>query len=125
MKKLNTIFKENLVTVSMVTIMILIGLGATFTWLNKRKITETSQLKLQAEEVKQRLDMIFSVSLRQIDLGLRGYALTKDDQLLTPVRNGIVANESNLRILDRLLRVQKLDTSLIKFERIKKGISDY
>ncbi len=125
MKKLIHLVRENLVVVSMVTIMFLIAIGATFTWLNKRKIKETTQLKAQAEELKERLDMIFSVSLRQIDLGLRGYALTKNEQILNPMNNGILANGSNLRKIDSLLRVQKLDTSLVKFEKIRNGVQDY
>lgn len=125
MKNLGRIIKENLVMVSMITIMILIATGTIFTWLNKRKIVETTLLKSQAEEVKQRLDMIFSSHLRQIDLGLRGYALTKSEQLLDPLKTGIRANELNLQKLDSLLRIQKLDTSFAKFNKIKKGISDY
>ena len=125
MKLLTKIFKENRVLVSMITIMILIATGATLTWLNKNKIKETTEIELQAQEVKNRLDMIFSVSLRQIDLGLRGYALTKDEQLLDPFNNGIIANESNLSKLDSLLKIQGLDTSLVKFDKIKKGVSDY
>src|SRR5689334_1638458 len=125
MKKLIHLLRENLVMVSMVTIMFLIAIGAVFTWINKRKIKETTELRAQAEEVKERLDMIFSVSLRQIDLGLRGYALTKNDQLLNPMNNGILAGASNLHKIDSLLRVQQLDTSLVKFERIQKGVLDY
>lgn len=125
MKKLSRLVSENIVMISMLTVMILIVVGATFTWLNKRKIVETTRVKLQAEEVKQRLDFIFNVSLQKIDLGLRGYALTKNDQLLSPLVTGISDNEINLRKLDSLLRIQKLDTSLVKFDKIKIGIADY
>ena len=109
----------------MVTIMFLITVGAIFTWVNKRKIKETTELRAQAEEVKERLDMIFGAHLRLIDLGLRGYALTKNEQILNPMNSGISGNAINLRKIDSLLRVQKLDTSLLKFERIKKGVLDY
>jgi hypothetical protein len=125
MKKSIQLFKENLVVISMSLVMFLILLGATLTWLNKRKIVETTQLKLQAQEVKQRLDMIFTVTLRQIDLGLRGYALTKNVQLLNPLEKGIIGNVTNLRKLDSLLGAQKLDTSLVKFDKIKKGVAEY
>ncbi len=125
MKKLSKIIKENVVIFSMIIIMLLITTGATFTWLNKMKIVETTQLKSQAEEVKQRLDMIFTTHLRQIDLGLRGYALTKSEQLLDPLKTGIKANELNLQKLDSLFRKQKLDTSIAKFDKIKTGISNY
>jgi hypothetical protein len=123
--KTKVLFRENVVAISMVMVMSLILIGATLTWLNKQKIVETTHLKLQAEEVKQRLDMIFGVALRKIDLGIRGYALTKNVQLLNPMVTGIKENETNLRKLDSLLRIQKLDTSLLKFNTIRKGIEDY
>ena len=125
MRKISAIVKENLLTISMAAVMILIVLGTAFTWLNKREIIETTIIKSQAEEVKQRLDMIFSVTLRQIDLGLRGYALTKNDQLLSPMMTAMAANEANLTKLDSLLKLQKLDTSVTRFERIKRGVDDY
>ena len=125
MKRLSRVIRENIVLVSMIMVMILIVLGATFTVLNKKKIIETTVIKLQAEEVKQRVDMIFTVTLRQIDLALRGYALTKNEQLLSPLKTSIIGNVINLRKLDSLLKIQKLDTSLVKFDKIKKGIEEY
>ena len=109
----------------MFIVMILIVLATVFTWLNKRKIVETTIIKSQAEEVKERLDMIFSVTLRQIDLGLRGYALTKNEQLLSPMITGISSNVTNLKKLDSIFKIQKLDTSRAKFEKIKNGITEY
>ncbi len=109
----------------MTTLMILILLGATFTWLNKRKIIETTELKTQAEEVKEGMKMIFDVTLRQVDMALRGYALTKNEQILGPMLTAIEGNEANLRRLDSLFKVQKLDTSIVKFDKIRKGVDDY
>ena len=56
---------------------------------------------------------------------MRGYALTKNEQLLSPLVTGIASNETNLRKLDSLFTLQKLDTSLVKFEKIKNGVKDY
>ena len=125
MDKLSKVVSENLVRISMFIVMILIVLATVFTWLNKRKIVETTIIKSQAEEVKERLDMIFSVTLRQIDLGLRGYALTKNEQLLSPMITGISSNVTNLKKLDSIFKIQKLDTSRAKFEKIKNGITEY
>jgi CHASE3 domain sensor protein len=125
MDKLRKAISENLVTISMLVVMILIVLATGFAWLNKREIVETNIIKSQAEEVKERLDNIFSVTLRQIDLGLRGYALTKNEQLLNPMLTGIASNVTNLKKIDSLLKIQKLDTSLAKFEKIKKGVTEY
>ena len=119
------LIKDKLVTVSMLTIMLLIVLATTFTWLNKRRIVETTLIKEQAELVKARLGYIFREYLRGMDLGLRGYALTKNKQVLSPYENALTGNATNLRNLDSLFRVQKLDTVLARFEKIKEGINSY
>jgi hypothetical protein len=125
MKNSVRVIKENLVVFSMVAIMILIVMGVILTWLNKRKIAETTKIKIQAELMKTEVDFIFSSTLRHIDLGLRGYALTKNNQHLYPFRIGIRDNQPNLRKIDSLLKLQKLDTAILRFERIKRGIADY
>ncbi|HCW07478.1 MAG TPA: hypothetical protein DGG95_08965, partial [Cytophagales bacterium] len=117
--------KEKLVILNMLIIMGLIVLATIFTWYNKTRIIETTQRKLQAEEVKMRLDLIFREHLRGMDLGLRGYALTKSKQVLSPYETSLAGNATNLRHLDSLLRIQKLDTALGRFEKIKAGIESY
>jgi len=109
----------------MITLMILIVLGATFTWLNKNVILETTRQKAQAEEVKRHLTFVFDVTTMKIDLGLRGFALTKNSQLLIPFTGAIHNNEVNLRELDSLLTIQKLDTSIVKLGKIKEGITEF
>src|SRR5260221_1468345 len=122
---LRKVIKDKLVTFSMLIIMILIVLATIFTWLNKQRILETITIKEQGELVKERLGYIFRESLRGMDLGLRGYALTKNKQLLSPYESSLAGNITNLRNLDSLFRVQKLDTALTRFEKIKAGIADY
>ncbi len=119
------IIKDRLVSASMIIVMLLIVLATTFTWLNKRRIVETTLIKEQAELVKTRLGNIFREYLRGMDLGLRGYALTKNKQVLSPYENALTGNTTNLRNLDSLFRVQKLDTALARFEKIKEGINSY
>jgi CHASE3 domain sensor protein len=125
MTALRKLIKEKLVTVSMLIVMVLIVLATVFTWLNKQRIVETTRTKEQAELVKARLGYIFREYLRGMDLGLRGYALTKNKQVLSPYENALTGNATNIRNLDSLFRIQKLDTALAKFEKIKEGISKY
>ncbi len=124
MQLLNFI-KEKLVIVSMIIIMALIVLATTFTWLNKKRIIETTSVKVQAETVKTDIGNIFREYLRGMDLGLRGYALTKNKQVLSPYENALTANARNLRNLDSLFKLQKLDTVSARFEKIKEGIEKY
>ncbi len=125
MASIQKVIQDKLVTISMLVVMILIVLATTFTWLNKKRIVETTLLKGQAELVKTRMGNIFREYLRGMDLGLRGYALTKNKQVLSPYENALTGNATNLRNLDSLFRVQKLDTTLARFEKIKEGINKY
>jgi len=125
MSSILNFIKEKLVIVSMFIIMALIVLATTFTWLNRKRIAETTTTKTQAELVKIRLGNIFREYLRGMDLGLRGYALTKNKQVLSPYENALIGNATNLRNLDSLFKIQKLDTVLSRFEKIKDGINKY
>lgn len=117
--------KEKLIIVNMLIIMGLIMLATIFTWYNKTRIVDTTIKKQQAELVKMRLGNIFREYLRGMDLGLRGYALTKNKQVLSPYENALKGNETNLRGLDSLFHLQKLDTVMARFEKIKAGIENY
>jgi len=125
MKALQKFIDDRLVTASMLIVIILIVLATTFTWLNKKRIVETTMIKERAELVKSRLGNIFREYLRGMDLGLRGYALTKNKQVLSPYENALTGNKTNLRNLDSLFRIQKLDTAMARFEKIKEGINSY
>ena len=118
-------FKERLVVISMLLVFVLIIIATVFTWQNKNRIVETTLKKKEAELVKADLDLIFREHLRGMDLGLRGYALTKNKQVLSPYENALKANATNLVALDSLFRLQKLDSVLIEFGKIKAGINDY
>ncbi len=82
-------------------------------------------LKAQTEEVKLRLNNIFESILRRIDMALRGYALTKNQQLLDPYQSALTDNITNLRKLDSLFAVQQLDSTIQQFAPIKIGINNY
>jgi len=117
--------REKLIILNMLVIMCLIVLATVFTWYNKKRIVDTTAKKQQAELVKMRLGNIFREYLRGMDLGLRGYALTKNKQVLSPYENALKDNARNLKELDSLFKIQRLDTVLARFENIKTGIESY
>jgi CHASE3 domain sensor protein len=116
---------KNFVPIALITIIALIFINIGLSMYNRSVMISNNELKSQTEEVKLRLNNIFENILRRIDLGLRGYALTKNKQLLEPYDGAIKDNVNNLRKLDSLFMVQKLDTTHQQFAKIKKGIEDY
>ncbi len=63
MTSLRKLFRGKLVTISMTVMMVLIVLATLFTWINKRRIIETTAVKEQAETVKNRACPTFSESI--------------------------------------------------------------
>ena len=117
--------RKNFIAIALSVVIALVVINVCLTVYNRSVMIANNELKLQTEQVKFRLNNIFESILRRIDLGLRGYALTKNKQLLDPYDGAIKDNTTNLAKLDSLFEVQKLDTTLEQFSKIKKGIDDY
>src|SRR6185436_3380394 len=90
----------------------LIFIATLLAWYNKSELVNTAKVKAEAEQVKYLLGGIFERTLRSIDLGIRGYALTKNEQLLNPYNGAVREHPINLLKIDSLLIIQKLDTSV-------------
>lgn len=116
---------KNFFNAVLLLIIVLVFISFLFTLYNRKVMITNNELKRQTEEVKAQLDFIFSNTLRQIDLGLRGYALTRSEQLLIPYNSAIQANDENLWKIDSLLTVQQLDTSRQQFAVLKKELYEY
>src|SRR5690606_40979564 len=66
-----------------VIILLVVGSFA-FTVYNRQVMIHNTELKHETEAVKENFNFIFSNTLQLIDLGLRGYVLTGNEQLLSP-----------------------------------------
>lgn len=117
--------RKNFFQAVLLLIVGLIVISFLFTLYNRQVMIANNDLKRQTEEVKAQMDFIFSNTLRLIDLGLRGYALTRSEQLLIPYNSAIAANDANLWRIDSLLTVQHLDTSKAQFAVFKKELYEY
>jgi CHASE3 domain sensor protein/putative methionine-R-sulfoxide reductase with GAF domain len=117
--------REKLITVYMIFLGLLIFISAMLTLYNKQELVATAKIKAEAEQVKYLLGGIFERTLRSIDLGIRGYALTKNNQLLSPYDGAVREHPNNVRKIDSLLNLQKLDTSVTAFAKIKLELNNY
>jgi putative methionine-R-sulfoxide reductase with GAF domain/preprotein translocase subunit SecG len=125
MDRLIQYIREKLIVVYMFILGFLILISTLLTWYNKSELVETAKLKAEAEQVKYLLGGIFERTLRSIDLGIRGYALTQNAQLLSPYDGAVREHPANLAKIDSLLMVQKLDTSVGDFVAVKAKLNDY
>lgn len=109
----------------MIIMAFLLLASTTITWYNKLQLVSTARIKAEAEMVKYLLGGIFERTLRSLDLGIRGYAITNNKQLLSPYESAMREFPGNLRKIDSLLKIQKLDTSIAKFGKIKFELNNY
>jgi CHASE3 domain sensor protein len=125
MDKLIQYLREKLIVVYILILGLLIFISTMLAWYNKQELVHTARIKAEAEEVKYLIGGIFERTLRSIDLGIRGYALTKNTQLLSPYDGAVREHPRNLRKIDSLLTLQKLDTSVEHFSKIKIELNNY
>jgi CHASE3 domain sensor protein len=125
MKKIVQYIRQYLITFYMVVLALLIGISTLLTWYNKQELLRTASVKLEAEQLKYLVSGIFDRTLRQMDLGIRGYALTKKVGLLSPFEGALRDHPKNLKSIDSLLHVQKLDSLKLAFVPVKTAINNY
>jgi CHASE3 domain sensor protein len=74
---------------------------------NNYIIEQNYGLQKETELVKQRTQEILSRTMHGLDLGVRGFGLTKDDNLLIPYREAEQTNHITFHQLDSLLEKQQ------------------
>jgi CHASE3 domain sensor protein len=117
--------KENFISISLYLLIALIVVNTVLIVYNRNVMVENNTLQKQTEEVKRAWTEVFDSNLRRMDLGLRGYALTKNTQLLDPYNTGKRDMPRTIRRIDSLMVVQKLDTMKDDFEAFKIKLDRY
>jgi CHASE3 domain sensor protein len=118
-------FKENFITASLTILMVLLVFNAGLIFYNRAVMVENNMLQRQTEEVRKQWGSIFDSNLRRMDLGLRGYALTRNPQLLSPYESGVRDMPITAKNIDSLLAVQHLDTIREKFVGFAQKLVEY
>jgi CHASE3 domain sensor protein/putative methionine-R-sulfoxide reductase with GAF domain len=118
-------FKENFISLSLTLLIVLILLNATLIFYNRSVMVTNNVLQKQTEEVKKAWAEIFESNLRRMDLGLRGYAITRNPQLLDPYVTGKKDMPRTMARIDSLLTVQKLDSLKLQFDIFEPKVEAY
>lgn len=118
-------FKRNFNSISLSLLIVLLLINTALIFYNREVMVENNILQAQTEEVKKVWISIFDSNLRRMDLGLRGYALTRNPQLLDPYRTGIRDMPVATKLIDSLLLVQNEDSLASHFASFKIKLDDY
>ncbi|MFZ6002115.1 MAG: CHASE3 domain-containing protein [Bacteroidota bacterium] len=87
-------------------------------------IKENDALLKQSELIKQRTQEILSRTMHGLDLGVRGFSLTKDENMLIPYREAVEKNAETFKELEAILTAQNYP-HLAQLEVVKNEIDSY
>jgi len=118
------IFKRKyLISVLLIFFIVLLLINSVFTLLNGNTITKNNALKIETEVIKRRTAGIMTDIVHGADLSVRGFALTKSEQLADPIKKVLKNKDSVFNSLEGLLAKQHYD--MAKFKEIKFEVENY
>lgn len=107
--------------------LILVVANAVFLIYNNRVLEQTTATQKQTQEIKNSLNLMWDDVVRNVDMGVRGYALTEDEGLLDPYNQALALYSGFQESLFKQLTEQGYP-DMAGFERVKasyKGYFDY
>lgn len=91
---------------------------------NKAIIERNSVLQQQSQRVKELTKEILSGTMHGLDLGLRGYALTKEESMLEPYKQAIEKNAAIFQELESILKEQGY-SGATQLQAVKMEVDSY
>ncbi|HYE74727.1 MAG TPA: CHASE3 domain-containing protein, partial [Blastocatellia bacterium] len=122
MSGVTSFIKENLIYGAILVIFLLMIITSFFAFRNQYVMQETERLSSESDGVIDKTEGLLS-NLNLMDLGVRGYALTKNDGLLNPFNNAAASNKSQLDSIRIYLVRQSLPTE--NFEKYAGAVTGY
>lgn len=121
MQRIN--LKKNLIKVLLILLITLLLFNCVLTFLNGDAIVRNNALREQSEQVKKGTERIIADIVHGADLAVRGYALTKNDQLAEPLKIATYFKDSVFLGLKRQFAAQNYDSA--NLDEIEKAVEDY
>jgi hypothetical protein len=116
--------KNNLIAVLILIVGILITLGISLTFYNRRAMETAVLLKIQSQSIKTETERTYD-NIRYMDISIRGYALTKEPAFLFySVEQAKTDRFVVFHALDSLLRKQGYQDEE-NYANLKKGMDEY
>jgi len=114
---------KSLITTSVISITALLLLNIGGTLYNNKIIEENRKLQQQAEEIKVTISQFAIIIIHNHDLGLRGYALYRNEKYLYPIKFAVHDKDSLLNIVERSLVQQHYPTA--EFFQLRDSINAF
>ncbi|MBL0743943.1 GAF domain-containing protein [Chryseolinea lacunae] len=86
------LIRKNALIISAVLVLALITVNTGIIYYNDWVLKDTTRVKAETERAGYLVSQIWNQVVRNVDIGMRGYAITKNEDLLGPMRDGIRDN---------------------------------
>lgn len=114
---------KNIIRIAITVIISLLLLNYLLTQYNNRIIEENRLLQQQAEDIKVTVSQFAIIIIHNLDLGLRSYALFRDEKYLYPLKIAIQDKDSIIRKVEVALQSQAYP--LDEFYTLRDSINSY
>jgi len=123
---LSTLIRKNSIVIAVGVILVLLIMNSMFTYRNKTVIKKSDVVMRECEEINFQCSQLVAELLHNIDLGIRGYAVTKSDTLFGPAAAAIEAIDERFDNIKRKLQAQNYDIDpLDKLRETYHGYADF
>ncbi len=121
---MNKLKQKNAIVIAALLMLVLV-LFNTFTIVkNNRQLEKSTAVQKESGRLLELSVQILDAVIRNIDLGLRGYALTKEAKLLDPLNSALQYRGATFDELENGLKNQGFP-DMASFYELKKGVDDY
>ena len=124
LKKLLELVRKKSITFSVGLLLVLVLVNTGFLIHNNMVLKRTTVTQKQTQEIKSLTILLWNDVVRNLDMGVRGYALTKEEQMLIPYNNGLKTYDTIQSQLYTMLKEQGYPNER-GFLLVKKGYDDY
>jgi signal transduction histidine kinase len=117
------IFKHNLIYAVVIVISVLMITSIVLTYYNNSIIQRNRAIQIAVEDVKTGYDQIGKSVIHSLDIGLRGYALVRNQKFAAPLESALRAKDSIINDVEVPLR--ELNYDFQSFNAFKDSLNAY
>lgn len=120
---MRVLLRKNIIYFVVSLISILLVTNIALTYFNNSIIKRNQEIQVKVEKIKQYFDQIGKSVIHSMDIGLRGYAVIKNEQFAAPLHDGLSWKDSIFTSVEEPLRDLHYDFGL--FNVFKDSVNSY
>jgi CHASE3 domain sensor protein len=117
-------FKTHAIIMIAMILLSLIIINTAIIGYNNQILKETRRVQVETQQVKVLTDLLWSDVVKNIDLGLRGYALLRNEKLLDPFNKANANMDTIVKNLNKILLSQNFNDQ-VAVQQINSGIETF